>query len=160
MPLTMKFAEIRGRSPWTFEILNTHTQQNMHFTDFNFCVWCPISLNCDVISLCETDPCSLSCFMMPCLYGGMVGCSSWQVIIARWLRKCLRTTKRTKMLSHTRACPLWFINSNMSCSECYTKYIPRIVHMIFDLLQFLWFGIGHILLRVIYTIIWLENQPI
>ena len=48
------------------ELLNfwTHTEQNMHFTDFNFCVWCTISLNWDVISRSETYPWSLSCFMM------------------------------------------------------------------------------------------------
>ena len=34
----------------------THAPQNMHFTVLYFCVWVTTSLNCDVISLGETDP--------------------------------------------------------------------------------------------------------
>ena len=43
------------RAPLKFHSkLWTYTPQRMHITDFYFCVWFRISLNCDVISFSET----------------------------------------------------------------------------------------------------------
>ena len=52
-----KFCVKFQRAPLKFHAkFWTHTPQNVHFTIFIFCVWVTISLNCEVISLCETGP--------------------------------------------------------------------------------------------------------
>ena len=55
-----KFCVKFQRAPLKFHTkFWTHIPQNMHFTVFKFCVWFAIYLNCDVINLSETCPCSL-----------------------------------------------------------------------------------------------------
>ena len=62
-----KFCVKFQRAPLKFHTkFGTQTLQNVHFIDFNFCVWFTISLNCDVISLGETG---LWCDFIWCWYG-------------------------------------------------------------------------------------------
>ena len=54
---TLKFCVKFQRAPLKFHTkFWTHIPQNMHSTDFHFCVWFTISLSCDVISHNETIP--------------------------------------------------------------------------------------------------------
>ena len=80
-----KFCVKFQRAPLKFHTkFWTHTPQNMNFTVFYFCVWVTISLNCDVISLSETGPCTLQAII-----SFLIACKFWQIPKQyRHLSKC------------------------------------------------------------------------
>ena len=85
----------------------SHTQQNIHFAEFQFCVWFTITLICDVIRLSETVPLSVTLKSSLCiiemLFDNMTGSVTdkypWKSSkVPRWTRN---------MILPIRSLPMW-----------------------------------------------------
>ena len=86
-----KFCVKFQRAPLKFHTkFWTHTPQNMHLTVFCFCMWFTTSLNCDVISLSETGPRTITGHKVS-TWSRWIGQSWFIVTKDRMIKQCILT---------------------------------------------------------------------